>query len=238
MRRCYLTPRLARVSLASFSDSACLPSAWSFAAFSESTLAWEAAASKRLLTVSLICFTSFGHWNANAGLASASVTTAENAMSFFMQSPLLLRSMPQVWRIIAALPGSAGHSLQLDENRTGLFDDGIAAELDRGVVDVGARRDVPAPRVPWTGHDRAFEVALAERTASVRTHVVDRVVAALDVEEGDRSALRLDDAPFPRGDLARRGHSHTRASVRHSLALRFPSTWPPRPFRPHRPASE
>jgi len=64
--------------LAAFSDSACLPSACSFETSATSSFAWDAAASKRFAVVSLICFTSFGHWNPSAGVANRSPFECQN----------------------------------------------------------------------------------------------------------------------------------------------------------------
>src|SRR5438132_1407865 len=83
-------------------------------------------------------------------------------------------------------------SREVHEDRAALDVDGIPGHLDRGVVDVGAGRDVPAPGVPGAGHHAPVELALAERPAPVGARVVDRVVRAVHVEQGQRLALDLD----------------------------------------------
>src|SRR5205809_3918666 len=94
---------------------------------------------------------------------------------------------------------------EVHEDRAALDVDGIPGHLDRGVVDVGAGRDVPAPGVPGAGHHAPVELALAERPAPVGARVVDRVVRAVHVEQGQRLALDLDHPALARRHVADRG---------------------------------
>src|SRR5205809_981107 len=91
---------------------------------------------------------------------------------------------------------------EVHEDRAALDVDGIPGHLDRGVVDVGAGRDVPAPGVPGAGHHAPVELALAERPAPVGARVVDRVVHAVHVEQGQRLALDLDHPALARRHVA------------------------------------
>src|SRR5256884_9899991 len=93
-------------------------------------------------------------------------------------------------------------SREVHEDRAALDVDGIPGHLDRGVVDVGAGRDVPAPGVPGAGHHAPVELALAERPAPVGARVVDRVVRAVHVEQGQRLALDLDHPALARRHVA------------------------------------
>src|SRR5207249_809935 len=108
---------------------------------------------------------------------------------------------------------------QLHEDRAALDADGIAADLDRGVVDIGAGRDVPAPGVPGAGHDAPVELALTERPAAMSAGVVDRVVGPLHVEEGQRLALDLDDPPLACRHVTDGGDLHPSRLSHHSRSL-------------------
>src|SRR5437870_5265348 len=74
-------PRASRPSLAAFSDSACLPSLWSLSASAAFARAVAALASNRLPTWPLISAISFGHWNANAELATSATAVATRAIT-------------------------------------------------------------------------------------------------------------------------------------------------------------
>src|SRR5439155_6703579 len=142
-----------RSSFPSFSESACLPSLWSLWTSATLALASAAAGSKRFAVAALIWAMSFGHWLASAWPAAK---TTARATATSVRDP---RMVP---------------SGEVHEDRAALDVDGIAGLLDRGVVDVGAGRDVPAPSVPGAGHHAPVELALAERPAPVGARVVDR----------------------------------------------------------------
>src|SRR5436309_2555470 len=97
---------------------------------------------------------------------------------------------------------------EVHEDRAALDVDGIAGHLDRGVVDVGAGRDIPAPGVPGAGHHAPVELALAERPAPVGARVVDRIVRAVHVEQGQRLARDLDHPALARRHVADRGEPY------------------------------
>src|SRR2546422_331322 len=113
-------------------------------------------------------------------------------------------------------------SEELDEDSAVLDSDRETGHLHGGVVGVGAGRDVPAPGVPGAHDDPTLEVALAERPAAMGARVVDRVVGAVDVEEREHFALRLDHATFARGDVAHRCQPDP-APLSHCRVSRSPS---------------
>ena len=114
-------------------------------------------------------------------------------------------------------PWSSG---ELNEDVTVLHLDGETGHLDRGVVRVGAGRDVPAPGVPRAQDESAFEVAFAQRSAAMGTRIVDRVIGPVDVEQRQILALDLDDPALPSRYVAYRRESNTPS--RQSLAFRSP----------------
>src|SRR5262249_52477000 len=79
------------------------------------------------------------------------------------------------------------------------------------VVGVGPRLHVPTPPVPRANGHAALEIALAQRPPTMRAGVVESVEGPVHVEEGERLPLRVDHAPFPRGDVRHRGHEDARA---------------------------
>src|SRR6266566_5030188 len=64
---------------------------------------------------------------------------------------------------------------ELDEDGAILDGHRKTRHPDRGIVGVGAGRDVPAPGVPGTRNEPALEIALAERSTPMGAGVVDRV---------------------------------------------------------------
>src|SRR5438876_5949940 len=97
---------------------------------------------------------------------------------------------------------------QLYEDHAALDPNGITRHLDRRVVDVGAGRDVPAPGVPGAGHHAPVELALTQRPAPVGARVVDRVVGAVYVEQGQRLPLDLNHLALARRQVADGGDLH------------------------------
>src|SRR5256712_272527 len=114
-------------------------------------------------------------------------------------------------------------SREVHEDRAALDVDGIPGHLDRGVVDVGAGRDVPAPGVPGAGHHAPVELALAERPAPVGARVVDRVVRAVHVEQGQRLALDLDHPALARRHVADGGDPYPSRLYHRSRSLPSPT---------------
>src|SRR5207248_5095454 len=159
------TPRLASASFAFCSDSACLPAACSACASAAACLALAAVASKRWAVASLICLTSFGHWNASAGLDSTSAVRATRAIRArrYMATSLFDRVCAAGRPEYTAFPHRGGPSSgHRDEDPALLHADRIARDPHGRVVGVGPGRDVPAPAMPGTDHDPALGVALAE----------------------------------------------------------------------------
>src|SRR3954468_4897946 len=70
--------------------------------------------------------------------------------------------------------------------------DGVAADLDLGVVRSGTVGQAEAPGVPGAGDHAVLDPAAAERGAHVRADVVDGVVALAGAEDGDQLAAHLD----------------------------------------------
>src|SRR5256885_1646558 len=122
-----------------------------------------------------------------------------------------------------------GPAREVPEERAAVDVDGIPGHLDRGVVDVGAGRDVPAPGVPGAGHHAPVELALAERPAPVGARVVDRVVRAVHVEQGQRLALDLDHPALARRHVADGGDPYpSRLCHRSRSSRRRPYSITPR----------
>src|SRR5262245_319984 len=100
-----------------------------------------------------------------------------------------------------------------------VFDhDGEARHLDHRIVHVGRGGHVRPPRDPRTARHGAREIPFPERPTAVRTGVVDRVEAAVDVEDGDRAAARLDRTPLARGHLGDRRDPHAGLYIAHGLS--------------------
>src|SRR5881628_1821480 len=183
-----------RSSLPSFSDSACLPSLCSCCTIATLSLTSAAVASSRVAAAAVICATSFGHWKASAWPAAkttATATTTSVIRDRCMESPPFGIVSGQLYEDHAAL----------DPNR-------ITRHLNRRVVDVGADRDVPAPGVPGAGYHAPVELALTQRPAPVGARVVDRVVGAVYVEQGQRLPLDLNHLALARRQVADGGDLH------------------------------
>src|SRR5215813_8275150 len=72
---------------------------------------------------------------------------------------------------------------------------------DVRVVTVHAGGDVIFPAVPGAGDDRPVEFALAQGPALVGAHIVDGVISAVHVEDGNALAFDLDALALPGRDL-------------------------------------
>src|SRR5882762_7596083 len=129
--------------------------------------------------------------------------------------------MPRVYAP-AARNGRRRSGAQVDEDRAVLHAGAKAGDAHGGVVDVGPGGHVPAPRVPGARDDRALEVAITEGAAAMTARVVDGVVRAVYVEQGERAAARLHDPTLARGDRARRRHAHPAVAVHGLSRSRLP----------------
>src|SRR5262245_20243419 len=105
---------------------------------------------------------------------------------------------------------SAGIYLAERHQHVATLDLRLVARDLQVVGDALAGGDVVLPRVPRAGDDAALELALAERTAAVRAFVVDRVEAAVDVEQRQLLPLDGDGLARPGRDLRRRAGLHER----------------------------
>src|SRR5262249_46734486 len=75
---------------------------------------------------------------------------------------------------------------------------------------MNATGDVKAGAVPGADNLGADQVAFRQRTAAMRTAIVNGVKGAADVEQGQGTAADLDLLPFSRGHFLNSGHRSER----------------------------
>jgi len=66
--------------------------------------------------------------------------------------------------------------------------DGVTRHPNLRVFRSSSGTDVVTPAVPWTLDERTVEVTLAERPAGMRTGIIQRIDASIDVAQGNPDA--------------------------------------------------